>query len=188
LYQNFVGPTNAPVTPSPVTPSPTKTPVTPFPTKAVVTSSPTKTSAGYSLVGKGSCLDSSVGTYYDFARLDYQSQDANAAYNWCKTASAFASKLVGFEIHITLGDWYCLYDNGSIDNMPTTDFSPKANQVATANKGTGAIAFANNAPQYTCYRNEVRRINSSYIIIFLIFSHSHGSRPPSILLYCIRTL
>jgi hypothetical protein len=54
-------------------------------------------SAGYSLVGKGICTDSS-GNWYDRAVLSGQANDIDAAYNWCKTATAYASKLVGVEI------------------------------------------------------------------------------------------
>jgi hypothetical protein len=125
--------------------------------------------AAYQNVGMGQCLDSNV-NYYDHA-LSYEGQTNNidAAYNWCLSATNYKSKLVG--VTIAGGIWLCLYDNGAIDNFQTTDFKPTALGFYTSNSGTGAVILATGDNRYTCYRNLVRRIDSNCVISSLIFSH-----------------
>jgi hypothetical protein len=128
-------------------------------------------SVGFSLVGQGWCRDSN-GNYYDYIDLVYgQINDANAAIDWCLTATAYASSLVGVEIEIFGATFTCLYDNGSINDIQTTDFSPPAYEYYRGFRGTGAVAGTYYYSVLLCYKNEVRRINSNCMISFLIFSH-----------------
>jgi hypothetical protein len=136
--------------------------ISPSPTQAPATTSPTK--AGFSLVGTGSCRDSK-NDWYDFAKLDNQTNDINAAINWCKTATAYVSSLVGVEIGN--GSWFCRYNNGIVDNIQNTDFSPTASDKGNGLVGIGAVNSADGSSGYTCYKHEVRRIDSSCIIYFL---------------------
>jgi hypothetical protein len=141
-------------------PSPTKAPVTP------VTPSPTKapsTTSGFSLVGTGLCLDSK-NDWYDYAYLVNQADDINAAIDWCKTATAYASSLVGVDIGD--GIWFCWYNDDSIDNIQNTDFSPTAFSKGTKFVGSGPVISADGSDGFTCYKNEVRRIDCSCTIYF----------------------
>jgi hypothetical protein len=122
------------------------------------------TKAGFSLVGTGLCLDSEYNAY-DYVYLEKQTNDINAAINWCKTATAYVSFLVGVEIGYGL--WYCSYDDGIIDNIQNTDFSPTASSKGNGLFGIGAVNSSDGRYGYTCYENEVRRIDSSCIIYFL---------------------
>jgi hypothetical protein len=140
-------------------------------------------SASYTLVGTGGCLDS-AGAFYDLVQMVGQVQDISAAYNWywCLTATAYSSSLVGVEVGTSNGYWRCAFDNGSINNIKVTDFTPTANGgILLVDIGNGAVAssFGNN--DYQCWRNDVCPIYSNCMISFLSFSH--GSRSPPILLY-----
>jgi hypothetical protein len=117
-------------------------------------------SAGYSLVGTEQCLDS-FGNPYDHVDRNLQPHNITAAYEWCLTATAVKSKLVGVEIDNSNGDWYCDYDNGSINSIHEQDFNPHGSFTFKDNSGTGAIASIDSDPTFTCWRNDVRPNNSN---------------------------
>jgi hypothetical protein len=64
----------------------------------------------------------------------------NTAIDWCLTATEYASSLVGVEIGGGLLG--CIYENGSINDIKLTDFSPTATNKITNFSGTGAVAEA----------------------------------------------
>jgi hypothetical protein len=176
--------TNTPTTHAPVTTSPTShAPVTIAPTShAPVTPSPTRAPAvapRFTAVGQGQCQDSG-GRLYDLVFLNGQTQDINAAYNWCLTATEVKSKLVGVEIS-TNGDWICRYDDGAIDNIKTTDFNPAA--LSTSNPpgaGQGAVVSSDGTSDITCYKILVCRESIPTALFHFLLSLS---RPSPILSY-----
>jgi hypothetical protein len=126
----------APTSHAPVTPSPTRAPAV---------------APRFTAFGQGQCQDSGD-RLYDLVFLNGQTQDINAAYNWCLTATAVKSKLVGVEIS-TNGDKICRYDDGAIDNIKTTDFNPAA--LSTSNPpgaGQGAVVSSDGTSDITCYK------------------------------------
>jgi hypothetical protein len=127
-------------------------------------------SADFSLVEpQGGCQDSS-GNFYDIVQSEpWTIDNLSDAIDWCLTATAYASSLVAVEYGN--GYWYCSYDNGSIDDIQLVDFSPAGTWKSLSFSGTGAVGGTGNNPPYTCYKNEVRSIDSSCIVSF-IFSHN----------------
>jgi hypothetical protein len=142
LYQNFVGPTNAPVTPSPtkapVTPSPTIAPATPSPTQAPVTLSPTPSPTKapvtpspstpsqlalsyFTEQGPGICVDGTGQYYSNYAivRTDkaYSNTtvDAEICSDWCY--QNHEDPFVGFSSGGISGGFLiceCLFSGGSV--------------------------------------------------------------------------
>jgi hypothetical protein len=149
-----------------VTPSPTQAP-----TNAPITPSPTTLPPGFSFIGIGFCRDSS-GNQYDAAVLQNQASDLTAASAWCKSATAYTSSLVGFELVSGGQHWFCLYDKNTTDTMQITDFSPGATFIGKSDYGSGTVTTSNNNPGSICYKNEVRPIHSNCMISFLIFSNT----------------
>jgi hypothetical protein len=113
------------------------------------------------LVGEGLCLDSN-GQAYDLVYLTGQANNIAAAYNWCLTASAYTSKLVGVEID-TDGNWFCDYDKGIVDphqSQQLAVFSPPASGILTnGDSGTGAISSTTATNGVFCFKNLVRLID-----------------------------
>jgi hypothetical protein len=123
-------------------------------------------SPGLSIVGTGQCKDSG-GNGYAYAYRSVQAFDLNDAYEWCKTANNYASKLVAVEVGTNARA--CLYQKGDVNGMEKTDFDPIADGLGD---GPGTGVTANGKQGNICLKNEVRRIDFNRIISFLIFSHS----------------
>jgi hypothetical protein len=144
-------------------------------------------SASFSVVGAGECVDSAGNLYNSVESSAGQANNIYTAYDWCLTATAYSSSLVGVEIIHASGIWVCDYDNnGSIDQIKLTDFTPAASNVNNGGIGSGAVKNTDGDGNYNCWSNDVRPNDSKSMISFL--KSSHGSWLPPILLYCIRTL
>ena len=125
------------------------------------TSAPTvsPTAFPYTYVGQGSCKDSSGRSYEDFGVAGTSSDIADAS-DWCESAAAGTSKLVGVDIDEANIRWYCLYDDDVVNNVITGgDFNPSATWASYYNYpqqgGRGAVLSANGWSGWSCYRNDV---------------------------------
>ena len=90
----------------------------------------------------------------------------NRAYDWCKTAKDYASKLIAVEVRTGNNTgWACLYQKGDANGMQTAHFNPQADGMGSGD-GTGTVVTANHNPGYVCLQNEVRRIDFNRMISF----------------------
>jgi hypothetical protein len=134
------------------------------------TSSPTY--RDFSIVGTGQCKDNQNRGYAWFVRSDGEASDYSGAYNWCKTAEEYASKLIAVEVRTGNNTgWACLYQEDTINGLQKDDFKNPGADANGGGSGTGTDVTANGQQGYMCLKNKVRRIDSNCVIPFPIFSH-----------------
>ena len=127
------------------------------PTVSPTTSHSPTTSTDFSYVGGGYCLDSN-GDYYDNFWIDHNgdlADDVTAAAEWCQSATAFTSQLVGVSI-IEGTHWYCFYDDGIVGNgLSANDFDPAPSGSYYGWVGSGVVSSVESISGRGCWRNDV---------------------------------
>ena len=107
------------------------------------------------LDGYGYCRDDQ-NRRYDRVIRNIDSDDPNAALEWCLSASQYVNGLVGFSIDSGSDKWYCWYNNGSINSISTGDFNPAANGGKNSGySGTGSVDRVDGSSGVTCYSHVV---------------------------------
>lgn len=131
-----------------------------IPTTIIIADLVKSVGAAFIYMGVGFCLDSNGNRYDNVYLHPLPSNDFNAAFDWCKTATVYVSGLVG--VTIGNGRWYCWYDDGSLSGIyPKNEFTPRPSDLTVNYIGTGAIAGVSNHIGWTCFKNEVRTADTA---------------------------